>query len=58
MNSAYNDLLVEEEDYASLRDSITNFENFDSVDLANRLQTHELVEFRRISAFLFKVFLL
>jgi clathrin heavy chain len=56
VNSAYNDLLVEEEDYKSLRDSIINFENFDSVDLATRLEKHELLEFRRIAAHLYKVY--
>lgn len=55
VNSAYNDLLVEEEDYISLRDSIMNFENFDSVDLATRLEKHEHLEFRRIAAYLYKV---
>ena len=57
VNMAYNELLVEEEDYKSLRDSIDNFENFDNVALATLLEKHEFLEFRRIAAHLYKVFL-
>lgn len=55
VNNAYNDLLIEEEDYKTLRDSIDNFENFDNIALAQRLEKHELLEFRRIAAHLYKV---
>ncbi|KAL1920539.1 uncharacterized protein VTP21DRAFT_916 [Calcarisporiella thermophila] len=54
VNTAYNDLLIEEEDFATLRDSIENFDNIDSHDLAVRLEKHELLEFRRIAAYLYK----
>ncbi|RUS26008.1 clathrin, heavy polypeptide, isoform CRA_b, partial [Jimgerdemannia flammicorona] len=54
VNTAYNDLLIEEEDFAGLRDSIDHFDNFDSVALAQRLEKHELLEFRRIAAHLYK----
>ncbi|KAI8818504.1 uncharacterized protein EV422DRAFT_537294 [Fimicolochytrium jonesii] len=54
VNTAYNDLLIEEEDYKSLRDSIDNFDSFDNIALAQRLEKHELLEFRRISAHLYK----
>jgi len=54
VNTAYNDLLIEEEDYKSLRDSIDHFDNFDNIALAQRLEKHELLEFRRIAAHLFK----
>ncbi|KAI8915232.1 hypothetical protein DFJ77DRAFT_461771 [Powellomyces hirtus] len=54
VNMAYNDLLIEEEDYKSLRDSIDNFDSFDNIALAQRLEKHELLEFRRISAHLYK----
>ncbi|KAJ3163550.1 hypothetical protein HDU86_000131 [Geranomyces michiganensis] len=54
VNTAYNDLLIEEEDYKSLRDSIDNFDNFDNLALAQRLEKHELLEFRRIAAHLYK----
>lgn len=54
VNSALNELYIEEEDYQSLRDSIDNHDNFDSLDLAQRLEKHELLEFRRIAAHLYK----
>ncbi|KAI8057181.1 hypothetical protein BDF22DRAFT_669946 [Syncephalis plumigaleata] len=54
VNSAYNELLIEEEDYKLLRDSIDHFDNFDNIELAQRLETHELLEFRRIAAHLYK----
>ena len=55
MNDAYNDLLIEEEDYKTLRDSIDSFDNFDNTSLARRLEKHELLEFRRLAAHLYKV---
>ncbi|KAI9006215.1 clathrin D6 coat As full-length triskelion [Gaertneriomyces semiglobifer] len=54
VNTAYNDLLIEEEDFKSLRDSIDNFDNFDNIALAQRLEKHELLEFRRIAAHLYR----
>ena len=54
INEAVNDILIEQEDYNSLRTSIDNFDNFDNISLALRLEKHELVEFRRISAYLYK----
>ncbi|OSX64178.1 hypothetical protein POSPLADRAFT_1065482 [Postia placenta MAD-698-R-SB12] len=54
VNDAYNDLLIEEEDYKTLRDSIDSFDNFNNVKLAQRLEQHELLEFRRIAAHLYK----
>lgn len=55
VNSAYHDLLIEEEDYKSLRVSIENEANnrFNSLDLAERLENHELIFFRQISATLY-----
>ena len=58
VNDAYNDLLIEEEDYKTLRDSIDSFDNFDNIKLAGRLQKHDLLEFRRLAAHLYKVYLL
>jgi Region in Clathrin and VPS len=55
VNDAYNDLLIEEEDYKTLRDSIDSFDNFDNTSLARRLEKHELLEFRRLAAHLYKV---
>lgn len=54
VNEAVNDLLVEEEDYEALRISITTYDDFDQLALAYRLEKHELLEFRRISATVYK----
>jgi len=54
VNDAYNDLLIEEEDYKTLRDSIDSFDNFNNISLAQRLERHELLEFRRLAAHLYK----
>ncbi|KAH7058366.1 clathrin heavy chain [Linnemannia elongata] len=54
VNTAYHDLLIEEEDYVRLRKSIDTNTNFDNLALAGRLESHELLEFRRIAAHLYK----
>ncbi|KAI4086845.1 MAG: hypothetical protein LQ344_007246 [Seirophora lacunosa] len=54
VNNAVNDLLIEEEDYKTLRDSVENYENYDPVDLASRLEPHELVFFRQIAASIYR----
>lgn len=54
VNDAINDLLIEEEDYKTLRDSVENYDNYDAVDLASRLEKHELVFFRQISANIYR----
>ena len=55
VNEAVNELLVEEEDFAGLRDSITTYDAFDQIGLAAQLEDHELLEFRRISAHIYKL---
>ncbi|EEB07199.1 clathrin heavy chain Chc1 [Schizosaccharomyces japonicus yFS275] len=50
VNRAYNDILVEMEDYKSLNVSIESYDNFDALSLAKRLEKHSLLEFRRIAA--------
>lgn len=37
-----------------LRTSIDAFDNFDTIALAQKLEKHELTEFRRIAAYLYK----
>ncbi|PWN29567.1 putative CHC1-clathrin heavy chain [Jaminaea rosea] len=54
VNEAYMDLLIEEEDFETLRVSIDGYDNFDSLALASRLQSHDLLEFRRLAAHLYK----
>ena len=54
VNEAVNGVLVEEEDVEGLRASIAEHDNFDQVALAQRLEKHELLEFRRTAAALYK----
>ncbi|XP_049342195.1 clathrin heavy chain 1 isoform X2 [Astyanax mexicanus] len=55
VNEALNSLLTEEEDFQGLRSSIEVYDNFDSISLAESLEQHELIEFRRIAAYLYKL---
>jgi len=54
VNEAINDLHVEAEQYEELRQSIEDFDNFDQISLSQKLEKHELVEMRRISALVYK----
>lgn len=55
VNEAVNELHLEAENHEALRASIDEFSEFDQAALAQRLETHELLEFRRIAAHLFKL---
>jgi clathrin heavy chain len=54
VNNALNDLLIEEEDYKTLRDSVNSCDNYDPVELAQRLEKHDLVFFRQIAADIYR----
>ena len=54
VNEAVNNLLIEEEDFTSLRESISTYDAFDQIGLASRLESHELLEFRRTAAAIYK----
>lgn len=54
VNNAIHDILIEEEDYKTLRDSVEHYDNYDPVDLAARLELHELVFFRQIAASIYR----
>ena len=54
INEALNNLLIEEEDFQGLKVSIDAYDYFDNIGLAQRLEKHVLIEFRRISAYLYK----
>ncbi|XP_030741318.2 clathrin heavy chain 2 [Echinops telfairi] len=54
VNEALNHLLLEEEDYQALRTSLEAYDNFDHIGLAQRLERHPLIEFRRLAAQLYK----
>lgn len=54
VNDALNNLLIEEEDYGALKHSIQTYDNFDQLGLAGKLEKHELLEFRRTAALIYK----
>jgi len=53
VNDVINELYVEAEQYEDLRQSIEDFDNFDQIALAQRLEKHDLVEMRRISTLVY-----
>jgi clathrin heavy chain len=55
VNEAINSLYLEEENYKGLRASIDEFDQFDQAGLAQQLENHDLLEFRRVAAQLFKL---
>jgi len=54
VNDAINELLIEEEDYKTLRDSVENHDNYEAVALAQRLEKHDLIFFRQIAASIYR----
>ena len=54
VNEALNELFIAEGDFDSLRASIDGFKNFDTISLAQALEKNDLIEFRRIAAYLYK----
>jgi len=55
VNENINILHIEMEDYNALRKSIETYTKFDQLALAQLLEKHPLVQFRRISAYLYKI---
>jgi len=55
VNEALNALYVKTENYKALRASIDAYGHFDQIALAQQLESHELMEFRRIAAHLYKL---
>jgi clathrin heavy chain len=55
INEAINEILYENEDCDALRTSITEFDSFDQIALAQKTERHELLEMRRIAAYLYRV---
>ncbi|XVF05761.1 hypothetical protein REPUB_Repub05bG0200200 [Reevesia pubescens] len=54
VNEALNEIYVEEEDYDRLRESIDLHDNFDLIGLAQKIEKHELLEMRRVAAYIYK----
>merc|ERR1711871_1562780 len=54
VNEALNDLYIEGEDYESLRKSVDAYDNADLASLAQKCEKHDLMEFRRLAAYMYK----
>lgn len=54
VNEALNEIFVEEEDPESLKNSILEYSSFDQLTLAKKIENHPLLEFRRISALVYR----
>lgn len=54
VNEALNEFYISEEDYDSLRQSFDEYDNLDQIYLAQKVEKHELLEFRRIAAYIYK----
>ncbi|XP_058100764.1 clathrin heavy chain 2-like isoform X2 [Magnolia sinica] len=54
VNEALNEIYIEEEDYDRLRESVDMHDNFDQIGLAQKVEKHELLEMRRIAAYIYK----
>jgi clathrin heavy chain len=54
VNEALHQLLIEEENFEALRTSIDTYKNYDGVALAQTLEKHAFLEFRRLGAYLYK----
>jgi len=53
VNTVLNELYIEDEDYESLRTSVNDYQNFDQISLAQSIEKHELLEFRRLAAYVY-----
>ncbi|KAF9597986.1 hypothetical protein IFM89_023471 [Coptis chinensis] len=53
VNEAMNEIYVEE-DYDRLRKSLDLHDNFDQIGLAQKVEKHELLEMRRVAAYIYK----
>merc|ERR1711871_533508 len=54
VNDALHELYVEAGAYEAVRKSVETYDNVDLLKLAQELEKHELVEFRRLAAFVYK----
>lgn len=54
VNEALNEILLQEENADSLKDSILEYSSFDQLSLAKKIENHDLLEFRRISALVYR----
>jgi clathrin heavy chain len=53
VNDALNEVLIEDGDFDGLQGSIDDYSNFDHISLAQKLEKHDLLQFRRVAANLY-----
>jgi clathrin heavy chain len=54
VNDALYEIYVQEEDHESLAAGVVEFNNFDAIEMAQMCEKHQLLQFRRIGAMLYK----
>jgi len=54
VNDALYELYVQDEDHEALAAGVVEYTNFDQLEMANMCKTHQLLQFRRIGAMLYK----
>lgn len=54
VNKAYHDLMIEEEDHQALQNAVDSYDKFDQLELAGRLEKHDLIYFKKIAALLYR----
>ncbi|CRG97759.1 clathrin heavy chain, putative [Plasmodium gallinaceum] len=54
VNETLNEIYLQNDDYISLRNSIDEYDNFNQMNLINKLENHKLPEMRRIASLLYK----
>jgi len=54
VNEALNEIFIEEEDPESLRTSILKYSAYDQLTLAKKIENHPILEFKRISALVYR----
>merc|ERR1712137_598840 len=54
VNEALNDLYCDAEQFENLRESIEEFDNFEQIALAQKLEKHDLLEMRRLAALVYR----
>ena len=54
VNDALYEIYVQEEDHESLAAGVVEFTNFDAIEMAQMCEKHQLLQFRRIGAMLYK----
>jgi clathrin heavy chain len=54
VNEALDEIFIENDDHESLRSSVLEYDNYDQLGLAKKIESHPLLEFRRIAALVYR----